>query len=83
MAMLGYRVSKVEEQSEQFDKRLADYQGEMRQGFARIERAIESGTDRTDRAIDGIRKLLIGLLIAIIGSMATIIVLLLIIIIGG
>ena len=71
MATLEERISSEEARSEQFDKRLNELSVEMRTGFDKLGRTIEAGFERTDRAIDGMRKLLVGLLIAIISGLVT------------
>ena len=89
MATLEERVSRQEGRSEQFERRLENMSAEMRAGFDRLDRTIEAGFERTDRsirqtngAIEGLHKLLVGLLIATISGLVTIVVLLLIVIIN-
>ena len=43
MATLEERVGRQEGRSEQFDKRLEELSVEMRSGFDRLDRTIESG----------------------------------------
>jgi len=89
MATLEERVGREEGRSEQFDRRLEDLSAEMRAGFERLDRTIAAGFERTDRAIQqtneavrGLHRLLVGLLIALISGLATIVVLLLIVIVN-
>ena len=72
MATLQERVSAQESKTDQLDKRLTDFRDDVREGFNRL-----------DRAIDGLRKLLIGILIALLTGMTTISVLLLIALLTG
>lgn len=51
-------------------------QEDVRVGFARTEKFIETGFARTYKAIDELRKLLISLLIVMITSAVTVIILL-------
>ena len=81
MATLEGRVGREEGRSEQFNKRLEELGAEMRSGFDRLDRTIEAGFERTDRAIQqtneavrGLHRLLVGLLIALISGLATIVV---------
>ena len=67
MATLQERVSAQESKTGQLDKRLTDFRDDVREGFNRI-----------DRAIYGLRKLLIGIQIALLTGMTTISILLLI-----
>ena len=66
MATLQERVSAQESKTDQLDKRLTDFRDDVREGFNRL-----------DRAIDGLRKLLIGIRIALLTGMTTISILLL------
>lgn len=72
MATLQERVSAQESKTDQLDKRLTDFRDDVREGFNRL-----------DRATDGLRKLLIGILIAIVTGMTTISSLLLIALLTG
>ena len=72
MATLQERVSAQESKIDQLDKRLTDFRDDVREGFNRL-----------DRAIDGLRKLLIGILIALLTGMTTISILLLIALLTG
>ena len=72
MATLQERVSAQESKTDQLDKRLTDFREDVREGFNRL-----------DRAIDGLRKLLIGILIALLTGMTTISILLLIALLTG
>ncbi len=72
MATLQERVSAQESKTDQLDKRLTDFRDDVREGFNRL-----------DRAIDGLRKLLIGILIALLTGMTTISILLLIALLTG
>ena len=89
MATLEERVGREEGRSEQFDMRLEELSVEMRSGFDSLDRTIESGFERTDRAIQqtneavrGLHRLLVGLLVALISGLVTIVVLLLIVIVN-
>ena len=79
MATLQERVSAQESKADQLDKRLTESRGDVREGFNRIDRAI----DGLRSEINGLRKLLVGILIAIVTGMTTISVLLLIALLTG
>ena len=76
MTTLEERVAAQESRGDQLDNRLGELREDVRAGFARIDRGMESGFARTDKAIDELRKLLISLLIAMITGAVTVVILL-------
>ena len=79
MTTLQERVSAQESKTDQLDKRLTDFRDDVREGFNRLDRAI----DGLRLEINGLRKLLVGILIAIVTGMTTISILLLIALLTG
>ena len=79
MATLQERVSAQESKTDQLDRRLTDFREDVREGFNRLDRAI----DGLRLEINGLRKLLVGILIAIVTGMTTISILLLIALLTG